>query len=143
MLVELNCLANRGIVFLAFEVAEQASLLFLGSASYSLDYCQRINSLMNMQGDSIHHKAGPFGLTRPLELRVEMRIKLVGFLAVQMVRLSGHQTDRRIVQSLLIVIGILLNFATFDLSRHLKPSCFQIKWNSLLNRILAVFEDDS
>src|SRR2546426_11694174 len=109
MFVKLYCISNGGIILFVLEVAEQASLLMLVSTSYRLDYCQRINPFMYMQGDSINHKARAFGLAGPLELGIKMWVKLVGLLAVQVVCLRGDQTDRGIVQPLLILVGILLN----------------------------------
>ena len=80
---------------------------------------------MNVQRDGIYHKAGPFGLACPLELRVKVGIEAVSLLAVEMISLCCDQTYRRIVQPLLTFVGILLDFTTFGLGRHRGPNSIE------------------
>ncbi|HVO92678.1 MAG TPA: hypothetical protein VMT22_07550 [Terriglobales bacterium] len=67
-----------------------------------------VDALVDVERNRRHFERSPLGFAGPNQLRVEMRVVGVGFLAALFVRLGIDQTDRRIVRPLLALVRVLL-----------------------------------
>ena len=117
VLVELNGLADGRILL---RRGEQRELWLAVLLPYRFDDAARVDAFMYVQGNRRHLKGRVFGLPRPLQLRVQVRVVGVGLLAGVLVRVRCHQADRRVIYALLVGVGVGLNVfrGVFSRSRH-------------------------
>ena len=81
-----------------------------------LQYGDRINPLVNVQGDRINGNLCTFLLAGPLQLRIQSRIITVFFARLIGIRLRGYQPYGRIIRPLSIFVYVLANPLVFCLT---------------------------
>ena len=68
-----------------------------------------VNALMDMKGHVGDLKRGMFGLARPLQAWVNMRVISICILSGLFIRIRSNQTNRRIIDPLFPFVIVLLN----------------------------------
>ncbi|MCX6689863.1 MAG: hypothetical protein NTZ39_09295 [Methanoregula sp.] len=103
VLVELDCFPYRRILSGKFEKGDlpPASVPFL----YGADDGTGINAFVNVEGDGGDIKRYVLCLACPLELRVKMRIVLVGLLLTIRICLGADESDGGIVAPGLVLLS--------------------------------------
>ena len=127
VLVELNGVAQRRVLLRQLEKRElpcteaAAPLRLLDG----LDDGARVDALMDVERHRRHLEGGTCSaLPAHCELRVQVRVVLVGLLTRIRIRLRRHQPDRRIVQPFLVpmVVGLNRPLGPRSSTRGIPPS---------------------
>src|SRR5262245_49560696 len=89
-----------------------------------------------MEGDGWNLERGPLGLPRPLESGVEMWVEGVGPLACVAICIWRDKSDRRVIHSLLLAVGIRFDLPLNFVVRFLCHDLFRI---ALFRRDVELF----
>lgn len=114
MLIKVDGASYRRILIRKLEEGDLPGALAL--LLHRLDNSLGIYPLMDMEGDDGDLKGCALCLPCPNELRIEVRVVLIGLHAAIFVCLGGYQAHGRVIAAFLVLVVVLLDLLGIWLS---------------------------